>query len=1015
MKIYTNIVHDVIGDEPVLDQFDLGYPASFYGSTQDAYITGTLLTVNKSLTAANKQVTFTIGDRGKLFNKLDADTQPALDSTYGSAEVAKNSSYAERLIPWLEKTSNAYRILQAFDEKERFYDTCLPSIKECFEIDGTPFWQTHDNPKYWLSPYGNVKTDGIGYLLFNANPITNNKKLTNNSWTWSFPFDESYKNVKRLISKNDAISDLSFFTTTNWYPKSFTKVKEKKFSSISVRSFFPLLPGKQQVDTSDFSFTLNSTAIANSLGSYRILVPSDIDLGQQNPDTSQLMTGTLSNDDMIKFLYGFGDLNNITYTNYSLNEDEDDETILSSSYFTGFELQNWTYRPPRGTYDETILAESFNGAPIPESGSVTQFNAQFDQSTGPVIVRWIPASGNLGLNDGYNAEIDYYLKTDGTSSLFSTVEAPMGWPAAGAAPVTTGWKEYPWIMITKEGTITSELDEFGKTQAYNYVSQSTYYSYPEGGSSSKILTGSTAVYWHSGSNPSRNWVLGSFLSAAIGPGLYYDDNEVTASFVFKMPRPKIPGNKIISSQKVDITASYPWKIAYQRAVSSPKTDYFYSSFAGMPGFPSSLGTVDYLLDKLEGTDEVFPGTGNIEQTPQTLTDFTSSLFPPGEYQLKFNYVKTGLSGTTNGVDRAFIDNINIFTYDVGQLTGNFSADNRLGYSHYPEFRQVIRDTRTSPYFPGTGFKTKNSIYGRLTKLPDFTKNAVSTLSITPAFPQISLLSTKIKSQQDLPAISTKPLFKVNVINPVAVDAIKLKSATEFLRDVVGYLSSNSYGGYEFGISPIIRGWKYGLYNGFPVHSHATFRRNRYGQFRDMLEQRLFTKFIHVDTTNVKNATRGGDKTRLSRISSRLHLLSTDTKLQDGPVTVKFVRQEARVDSNGLGTIITSNIDPRQTNSQNLSTEAVSATPFFDGLSKNRKISLGSLLQEPVLVTAASPKFISAAGAALKRVLPPNNLTITTLTSANALSQVGSTNSTNNNNSFIDSILDDEEPDGIPDL
>ena len=39
----------------------------------------------------------------------------------------------------------------------------------------------------------------------------------------------------------------------------------------------------------------------------------------------------------------------------------------------------------------------------------------------------------------------------------------------------------------------------------------------------------------------------------------------------------------------------------------------------------------------------------------------------------------------------------------------------------------------------------------------------------------------------------------------------------------------------------IRGWKYGLYSGIKTKISATYRRNHYGHFRDMLEQRPYTK------------------------------------------------------------------------------------------------------------------------------------------------------------------------------
>ena len=47
--------------------------------------------------------------------------------------------------------------------------------------------------------------------------------------------------------------------------------------------------------------------------------------------------------------------------------------------------------------------------------------------------------------------------------------------------------------------------------------------------------------------------------------------------------------------------------------------------------------------------------------------------------------------------------------------------------------------------------------------------------------------------------------------------------------------------YNFCTGSIIQGWKYGLYNGLPTNFSAVFRQNHYGQFRDMLEQRIYTK------------------------------------------------------------------------------------------------------------------------------------------------------------------------------
>lgn len=955
-KIFTEVISDVIGDDPIFDQFDLISPNSFYGSTQDDYVDGNLLSIDQISTARNNKLVFTAGSREKLFSKLDASTTAPLDSTYGSQAVVKNSSYAERLVPWTEKVSNSYRITQCIDDKERIYDTCLPDIQECFAADGVSFWQTHDDPKYWLSPYGNVETQDIGYILFNAGPITNQKKLSNDSWTWSFPFSSRYKDVNRVIYSEDVLRKLNFSITTNWYPKSFVQLKEKNFGEISTStflplfpgklettSFLPLLPGKPQVNETDTTFKIDATLPDNSIGSYRILIPSDVNLNKQNPASSQLVTSSMSNTDMIKFLFGFGDLNNITYVKYSLNnEDEDeDEDKCSQSYFTGFEAQNWTkdLEIPNPSGPGTIVvtlsfaSSTLDGSTIPMSGtSPTYFNAQFDQTTTPVIVQWVAPSASIGTNDGYPAIISEFDPNFDNSTVRN-----MGIAESGVTPREYAWKEYPWILEARDGVdegiiFDPNLSDLIKL---NYLHKSTYSYYSD--NKLKVLEAPTAVYWRSGSNPSRHWVLGSFLSSS--------KDARNHTYKYEMPYPAVPGGKIVSTQKVNITASYPWKISYERAISAPTTDYFYSSFSGMPGFDANTSTIDYVIDKLNGTDVVFNETQEFEQTPQLLTAFTSSLFPPGQYQMKFSYVKQALTGTSNGVNRAFIDDVSICTYDIGQLTGSFKASNRIGYSHYPKFRQIIRDTRTSPYFPGDGFKTRTSIYKSLSKNTDRTIR-----QLQPTITQQTLLEL------------AKTVTELPIPDP--------------LEESLSYLESNDYGGYEFGISPIIRGWKYGLYSGLPVHTYAVFRRNRYGQFRDMLEQRLFTKAIFTDKSSITNVVRGTKTSNEKDLNAK-----KPEPLREGPVSVEFVTQEAKVDSNGLGVIVTKPIEPSLTNSQNLSIEYTSEEPFTDQDPKERSnnfINIGGrlIVPEMVLTTATAAEFNSSSPA-VTRVLPPNNLTITT--------------------------------------
>ncbi len=48
---------------------------------------------------------------------------------------------------------------------------------------------------------------------------------------------------------------------------------------------------------------------------------------------------------------------------------------------------------------------------------------------------------------------------------------------------------------------------------------------------------------------------------------------------------------------------------------------------------------------------------------------------------------------------------------------------------------------------------------------------------------------------------------------------------------------------------VVRGWRYGLYSGFEASPKAVYRRDCFGQFRDRLEQRLFTKFLDLNTNS----------------------------------------------------------------------------------------------------------------------------------------------------------------------
>jgi len=96
-------------------------------------------------------------------------------------------------------------------------------------------------------------------------------------------------------------------------------------------------------------------------------------------------------------------------------------------------------------------------------------------------------------------------------------------------------------------------------------------------------------------------------------------------------------------------------------------------------------------------------------------------------------------------------------------------------------------------------------------------------------------------------------------------------------------------------APLIRGYKYGLGGLFGSLPDARFRRDRYGQFRDMLEPRRFPATLV-----------GG--------------------IVEYPVEIKFVPQDSTTGGSE---------DPARTHSQNLSPFATSSLPYYDGQVKDR--------------------------------------------------------------------------------
>jgi len=123
------------------------------------------------------------------------------------------------------------------------------------------------------------------------------------------------------------------------------------------------------------------------------------------------------------------------------------------------------------------------------------------------------------------------------------------------------------------------------------------------------------------------------------------------------------------------------------------------------------------------------------------------------------------------------------------------------------------------------------------------------------------------------------------------------NSVEVNRDISMHITGAMHIGVGSGVE--LRGFKYGIANIRPLYTSAVYRHNRYGQVRDLLEQRQFTRFF------------------------------TEDGVEAGPVKVTFT---SRPDEDGARSV---NVDPASTHSQNLDIFCTSSLPYFDGLTRDR--------------------------------------------------------------------------------
>jgi hypothetical protein len=289
-QLVTDSIHEYVGAEPIVDQFEVEYNGTYYGNSADDYITGSLLTVTDSILLGKK--VFTPGARGKVFSKLSPRTQAAPASTpTTSYEVIANPSKAFRLQPWFERTGGV-RVTRATNYNERFYDSMMPDLSQCFTADGSSIAIFDADPSGYLDVTRIKHDTSVGIMFFNNVPtvdvgsyVTNSIKNTN--WTWSYPFEPRYAGAQRQLAISNALRASKMYNTVSNTVSSI--------DTIPITNFIPFVYGH-----------LSGVGVdPNTLYSYSSHRWIDVDLRTSGP----YITSSMSNDDLTKCMYGYGDSN----------------------------------------------------------------------------------------------------------------------------------------------------------------------------------------------------------------------------------------------------------------------------------------------------------------------------------------------------------------------------------------------------------------------------------------------------------------------------------------------------------------------------------------------------------------------------------------------------------------------------------------------------------------------------------------------------------------------------------
>lgn len=304
----SNAIHELIGVEPVLDQYEVSYRETYGSGTFDDFIAGSL--INKVMGPAG-QLTLVTSSRGKVFSKSD----PSSAYPYpGSSSFDASDTQSFQLQPYFEKVGSL-RVSQHTSNIERFWDSLMPAIDKCFAANGAGIFLMDPGDLAILNQDrlivdARTAQTGAGFIWFDygvgsVSPATT--PLNDSNWTWSYPYEPRYSSVARQqnIQKSFNATYVGVGGSPLAQASGTLLVNPKQLSGF----YF----GPVGTEVLGVPAVVQAGTVAPNAGrgwSHDFLFVAD---AKTSIKTSYGFTMTSSSglNDTIRALYGFGDTNNI--------------------------------------------------------------------------------------------------------------------------------------------------------------------------------------------------------------------------------------------------------------------------------------------------------------------------------------------------------------------------------------------------------------------------------------------------------------------------------------------------------------------------------------------------------------------------------------------------------------------------------------------------------------------------------------------------------------------------------